>query len=127
MIKRIEAYRYRCFNDKGVQVNFGEYNIIAGKNGAGKTTLLDIPGLLGDMIRSRQCVDAFLQPQASWDTPRAHTVEELFFKQQATQMTFAVEAEIPPEIVSRLTDTTDFEMQGDVDLWPKYLRYEVRF
>ncbi len=53
MITRIEASGYRCFNAEGVGVDFGEYNILAGRNGAGKTTLLDIPVLLGDMVRTR--------------------------------------------------------------------------
>lgn len=126
MITRIEAYRYRCFNDNGVGVDFSEYNIIAGRNGAGKTTLLDIPVLLGDMIRSRFCADAFLKPQGSWVTPRAHTLNELFFRENSNQLTFAVEAQLPPEVVSRLTDTTDVELQANEDLWPKFLRYELR-
>lgn len=126
MITRIEAYRYRCFNDVGVGVDFGEYNIIAGRNGAGKTTLLDIPVLLGDMIRSRYCADAFIKPQASWMTPRAHTLGELFFREDSNQLTFAVEAKLPAEVVSRLTATTDIEMQAAEELWPKFLRYELR-
>lgn len=126
MITRIEAYRYRCFNDAGIGVDFGEYNIIAGRNGAGKTTLLDIPVLLGDLVRSRYCTDAFLKPQSNWVTPRAHTLPELFFKAAGNQLTFAVEAKLPPEVVSRLTDSTDAVMQADEELWPKFLRYELR-
>ena len=126
MITRIEAYRYRCFNAEGVGVDFGEYNILAGRNGAGKTTLLDIPVLLGDMIRTRYCADAFLKPQSSWATPRAHTLNELFFREDSNQLTFAIEAQLPPEIVSKLTDTTDAELQADEQLWPKFLRYELR-
>jgi len=126
MITRLEAYRYRCFNDEGVAVDFGEYNMLAGRNGAGKTTLLDIAVLLGDMLRSRNCSDAFLKPQSSWDTPRSHTLNELFFGGNGNQLTFAVEAKLPPEIVSRLTDTTDSELQANEQLWPQYLRYELR-
>lgn len=126
MITRIEAYRYRCFNAEGVGVDFGEYNMLAGRNGAGKTTLLDVPVLLGDMLRSRICSDAFLKPQASWDTPRSHTLNELFFREDGNQLTFVVEARLPPEIVSKLTDSTDSELQANEDLWPQYLRYELR-
>lgn len=126
MITRIEAYRYRCFNDEGIGVSFDEFNMLAGRNGAGKTTLLDIPGLLGDMVRSRNCADAFLNTQASWETPRSHTLNELFFREQTNVLTFAIEAKLPPEIVSKLTDTTDVEMQVDVELWPQTLRYELR-
>lgn len=126
MITRLEAYRYRCFNDEGVSVDFDEFNMLAGRNGAGKTTLLDIPGLLGDMVRSRNCADAFLKSQDSWETPRAHTLTELFFREASNQITFAVEAKLPPEVVSKLTDSTDTEMQANEDLWPQFLRYELR-
>lgn len=126
MITRIEAYRYRCFNDEGVNVRFGDYNIIAGRNGAGKTTLLDIPNLLGDLFRARFVADAFLQPQASWETPRAHTLTELFFKESTYTLTLAVEAKLPPEIVSQLTTNVDEEILQNEDLWPKFIRYELR-
>jgi predicted ATPase len=126
MITRIEAYRYRCFSEQGVNVRFGEYNIIAGRNGAGKTTLLDIPNLLGDIIRSRYVADAFLEPQASWETARAHTLAELFFKESSDVLTFTVEAKLPPEIINQLTATwVDADRQHE-DLWPKFIRYELR-
>ena len=126
MLTRIEAYRYRCFNDEGVAADFGEYNMLAGRNGSGKTTLLDIAVLLGDMLRSRNCSDAFLKPQSSWDTPRSHTLNELSFGGKGYQLTFAVEAKLPPEVVRQLTDTTDLELQENNELWPRYLRYELR-
>ena len=126
MITRLEAYRYRCFNDEGVGVDFDEFNMLAGRNGAGKTTLLDIPGLLGDMVRSRNCADAFLKNHDSLYTPRAHTLTELFFREASNHITFAVEAKLPPEVVSKLTDSTDTEMQANEDLWPQFLRYELR-
>jgi predicted ATP-dependent endonuclease of OLD family len=126
MITRIEASGYRCFHAEGVGVDFGKYNILAGRNGAGKTTLLDIPVLLGDMIRTRYCVGAFLKSQSSWTTPRAHTLNELFFQEDSNQLTLAVEAALPPEIVRRLTDTPDADLRDDEPLSPKFVRYELR-
>jgi hypothetical protein len=126
MITRIDAYRYRCFSDNGVNVQFGRYNVIAGRNGSGKTTLLDIPVLLGDLIRSRYCADAFLEAQANWESPRAQTLHELFFKEDSTQCTIAVEAKLPDEVVGRLVAASSANIQGDASRWTKFLRYEIR-
>ncbi|BAZ11972.1 hypothetical protein NIES4071_38000 [Calothrix sp. NIES-4071] len=41
MITRIEAFKYRCFDQLDIKV--GQYQVLAGANGTGKSTLLDIP------------------------------------------------------------------------------------
>ena len=44
MITRIEASGYRCFHAEGVGVDFGDYNILAGRNATPLTIILPQPG-----------------------------------------------------------------------------------
>jgi len=121
----LEAYRYRCFAKTVVDV--GEYNVVAGANGSGKTTLLDIPSLLGDLIRTRHCTPAFLQPQPAWETPRAHTFTELIHKQRGDDFVLAIEARLPHAVVRLLTENSAESVRRDETLWPANVRYELRF
>lgn len=50
MITRLEATRYRCFEQLGVDMS--EFQVIVGANGSGKTTLIDLPSLLGELLRA---------------------------------------------------------------------------
>lgn len=67
MITRIEAHRYRCFENIGI--NIPRYAVLVGANSAGKTTLLDIPRLVGDCLRQRNITNAFLQKQQGQNPP----------------------------------------------------------
>lgn len=125
MITRIEAYRYRCF--KNLAVDVGSYNVLAGANGSGKTTLLDIPALLGDMLTSRYCSDAFLTMQPPWaDSPRAHTLVELVHQQRGDDFVFVIEAELPPEVIRVFTEAASESDKDKPEQWPKYIRYELQ-
>lgn len=124
MITRIEVYRYRCFAK--MVADFNEYNVIAGVNGSGKSTLLDIPALVGDLLRSKPCSQAFLEPQASWGTPRAHTLTELIHKGRGDDLVFAIEAKLPSEVISLLTEDSSGFVKEHEELWPTHLRYELR-
>ncbi len=100
MISRIEAYNYRCFPDLGVDL--GRYQVLAGANGAGKTTLLDIPVLLGDLLRQRNAVGAFLERSPFGQPPRATTLAELLHKGQGDMIAFAIEARLPAQVIEPL-------------------------
>ncbi|MCO6009411.1 hypothetical protein NE236_31015 [Actinoallomurus purpureus] len=103
MITRIEAYGYRCF--PRLSVDLSRYHVLAGSNGAGKTTLLDIPNLLGDLLgQHRAAAAAFLERQGRNGPPRAGTLIELLHKRQGEQIAFAIEAQVPPDIVETLAD-----------------------
>jgi predicted ATPase len=52
MISRIQALRYRCFQQ--LDVPWQRYNVLAGANGSGKSTLLDIPQLFAEILLSRR-------------------------------------------------------------------------
>ena len=63
MIKRIEAYRYRCFEK--LDVGFDNFHVIVGANGSGKSTLLDIVPLLSEMVKFRRVDSAFFEKTGS--------------------------------------------------------------
>jgi len=58
MITKIKAKNYRCFSD--LDLELGNYHILAGANGSGKTTLLDIPAVFADLLYARTVGAAFL-------------------------------------------------------------------
>jgi hypothetical protein len=120
VITRLEALSYRCFRQ--LSIDLKPYQVIAGANGAGKTTFLDLVPLLGDMARARQISDAFLLEQGSRLTRRASSLVELVHNYDGTDIAFAVEAELPVEVVNQLavaTSTTTRPLHS-------HLRYELR-
>jgi predicted ATPase len=98
VITRLEAYGYRSFPQ--LSLDLGPFHVLAGANGAGKTTLLDIPVLLGDLVMQQRVGDAFLRPQVSRSTPRAHTLIELVHQGRQQPIIFSVEARPPDYIVN---------------------------
>lgn len=48
MIRRIEAYNYRCL--RSVDQSINPFEILVGSNGSGKSTFLDVIAFLGDMV-----------------------------------------------------------------------------
>ena len=79
MISRIQAFKYRCFEQLDIKV--GDYHVLAGANGTGKSTLLDIPLLLGEIL-SRGLIPAFLESPAIGGSPRAQSLQELGHTEQ---------------------------------------------
>ncbi len=123
MITRIEATNYRCF--ARVNVDLGEMRVFAGANGSGKTSLLDIPCLLGDLLRQRTLGEAFLmatQPRGA----RASTFTELVHQEKGDWFILVVEGALPQAVVTELLTSASPTVQQDEELWPRFVRYEVR-
>jgi energy-coupling factor transporter ATP-binding protein EcfA2 len=121
VISRIEAYGYRCFPE--LSIDLGHYHVLAGANGAGKTTLLDIPALLGDLLRQQHIAMAFLERQSPGTPPRATSLTELLFKRMGDSIAFAVEAELPGDVVDVLADAS---LPRSPERTLTHLRYELR-
>ncbi|AFY57398.1 putative ATPase [Rivularia sp. PCC 7116] len=124
MISRIQAFKYRCFDQLDIKV--GDYHVLAGANGTGKSTLLDIPLLLGEIL-SRGLIPAFLESPAIGGSPRAQSLQELVHYSKGDYFGFAIEANLPQEIISNLLQNGSTEIQQDSKLHPHSLRYEIRF
>jgi predicted ATP-dependent endonuclease of OLD family len=140
VITRLEATRYRCFEQLGVDMS--EFKIIVGANGSGKTTLIDIPSLFGELLRSDNIASVFTLKRG--DMPaRASALRELVFAGRSDDFSLAVEAKLPQEIqekvVASLIERHDPPLHGGrkklMDLvayrnsperWPTHIRYELR-
>jgi len=140
MITRIEATRYRCFEQLGVDMS--EFKIIVGANGSGKTTLIDIPNLFGELLRSDNIASVFTLKRG--DMPaRASALRELVFAGRGDDFSLVVEAKLPQEIqekvVAALIERHDPPISGrrkklmelvayrnNPRRWPTHIRYEVR-
>lgn len=124
MITRIEATKYRCFEQLDVQLS--AFELIVGANGSGKTTLLDIPGLLGEMLRSRNVAMPFLESR-NGGSPRASSLNELVFGCLGEWFILAVEAQLPERVIRDLLEDATERVRQDEARWPRFARYEVRF
>lgn len=113
MLTRLEAYRYKCFQQMAVDV--GSFNVVAGPNGSGKTTLLDMPSLIGELLTARRIADPFLQ-SLDGGGPRAERLSALIHRGRGDEFNLVIEAEMP-EDVRRVTDKDGFLT---------HLRYELR-
>lgn len=140
MITRLEATRYRCFEQLGVDMS--EFKIIVGANGSGKTTLIDIPGLFGELLRSDNISSVFMLKRG--DMPaRASALRELVFAGRGDDFSLVIEAKLPPEtqekVVASLIERHDPPVHGgrqklfdkvayrkSPDRWPTHIRYELR-
>lgn len=124
MITRIEATRYRCFDQ--LDVELGDFRVLVGANGSGKTTLLDVPVLLGDLLRERAVSAAFTAPRDG-RAPRASALRELIFQGQGDFFILAVEAQLPAEIARNLLEGMSEKVRSREDRRPTHIRYELRF
>lgn len=124
MITRIQAFKYRCFDRLDIKV--GQYHVLAGANGTGKSTLLDIPLLLGEIL-SRGLIPAFLESPSIAGSPRAQSLQELVHYRRGNYFGFAVEADLPEEIIIKLLQFASKNVQNDRSKHPYSLRYEIRF
>jgi len=132
MIKRIEAYRYRCF--ERLDVAFENFQVIVGANGSGKSTLLDIVPLLSDMLRYRRVDSAFFEKTGVHPRARAERAEELIFNQQGEFFSIVLEVELPEEVVATLVERVSSRMSPKRaeqyrkrrEVWPELVRYELQ-
>ena len=127
MITRIEAMRYRCFEQLDVVIE--PYQVIAGVNGSGKTTLLDIPVLLGDMLEG-DVPAAFLQVPAINGSPRAQSLQELVHHGRGEFFSFAIEVKLPEHIAEELINPDRRQVPKNIlanpQKSPRAMRYELR-
>lgn len=127
MITRIEAMRYRCFEQLDVVIE--PYQVIAGVNGSGKTTLLDIPVLLGDMLDG-DVPAAFLQVPAINGRPRAQSLQELVHHGMGEFFSFAIEVKLPEHIAEELINPDRRQVPKSIlanpQKAPRAMRYELR-
>jgi predicted ATPase len=127
MITRIEAMRYRCFEQLDVVIE--PYQVIAGVNGSGKTTLLDIPVLLGDMLEG-DVPAAFLQVPAINGSPRAQSLQELVHHGRGEFFSFAIEVKLPEHIAEELINPERRQVPKSIlanpQKAPRAMRYELR-
>ena len=124
MITRIEAMRYRCFENIGVDIP--KFGILVGANGAGKTTLLDIPRLVGDCLLQRDITQVFTQRQHGRPA-RCSTLKELIFCNQGNEFILTLETALPEQVVINLQDRLPSVRKNTPEnQWLKYARYEIR-
>lgn len=122
MITRIEANRYRCLENIGIDIP--QYAVLVGANGAGKTTLMDIPRLVGDCLKHRNITDAFTQ-KLQGRSARCSTLKELVYCSLGNEFFLALEASLPEGTVRELIEGLP-AAQRDEASWPTTIRYELR-
>ena len=122
MITRIEAMRYRCFENIGVDIP--KYGVLVGANGAGKTTLLDIPRVFSDCLGQRDITQAFTQRQHD-RPPRCTTLKELIFCLKGNEFILSLEVALPEQVVMNLVEGLPASQKKERH-WLKYGRYEIR-
>ena len=122
MISRIEANRYRCLENIGVDIP--NYAVLVGANGAGKTTLLDVPRLIGDCLEQRDITLAFTQKQQGRPA-RCTILKELVFCGKGDEFILAIEAALPKGVVRGLIDGLPASQRNESH-WPTTIRYELR-
>ncbi|MDZ7956070.1 methylation-associated defense system AAA family ATPase MAD3 [Nostoc sp. DedQUE09] len=124
MISRIEAFNYRCF--ERLDIKLGQYHVLAGANGTGKSTLLDIPLLLSEIL-SQGLVPAFLEYPSIGGSPRAQNLQELLHYGKGNYFGFAIEADLPEEIIVKLLKYAPSTVIEHKNRHPHSIRYEIRF
>lgn len=124
MISRIQALRYRCFNQ--LDIIWQRYNVLAGANGSGKSTLLDIPQLFSEIL-SRGLMPAFLETSPALGASRAQSLRELTHCYRGSDFGFVLEAALPDNIISALLIDASPSIQANQRRWLSMLRYEIRF
>ncbi|MBA9847967.1 MAG: hypothetical protein QM625_11700 [Ralstonia sp.] len=99
MITRLEATRYRCFEQLGVDTS--EFQVIVGANGSGKTTLIDLPNLFGELLRADNIASVFTLKRGSLPA-RAAALRELVFAGRGDDFSLALEVKLSSSIFKRI-------------------------
>src|ERR1700687_2172848 len=132
MIRRIEVYKYRCFEK--VDVGFDKFHVIVGANGSGKSTLLDIVPLLSDMLKFRRVDSAFFEKTSAHPRARAERAEDIIFNQQGEFFSIVLEVSLPQAVVAALVERISSGMSPKraekyrtrQEMWPEFVRYELQ-
>ena len=132
MIRRIEAYKYRCFEK--LDVGFDNFHVIVGANGSGKSTLLDIVPLLSEMVKFRRVDSAFFEKTSSHPRARAERAEDVIFNQQGEFFSIIIEVKLPQVVISSLVERISSRMspkgaekyRNRRETWPELVRYELQ-
>lgn len=132
MITRLEATRYRCFEQLGVDMS--EFQVIVGANGSGKTTLIDLPSLFGELLRADNIASVFTLKRGSLPA-RAAVLRELVFAGRGDDFSLALEVKLPEDqrsawldaLLANIRSKRQQEvLRNSPDKWPSHLRYELR-
>jgi predicted ATPase len=123
MLTRIEAFHYRCFDH--LDVGLSNYHLLVGANGSGKSTLLDIPLLIRDLLK-HGLPAAFLEIPAMAGDPRANNLQELVHQGRGNYFWFAIEAELPQNVITTLLENASEAVVQDDRRHPKKIRYEIQ-
>lgn len=132
MITRLEATRYRCFEQLGVDMS--EFQVIVGANGSGKTTLIDLPSLFGELLRADNIASVFTLKRGSLPA-RAAALRELVFAGRGDDFSLALEVKLPEDqrsawldaLLANIKSKRQQEvLRNSPDKWPSHLRYELR-
>lgn len=93
MFTRIQTRAFRSL--KSVNQTLGRFRALVGPNASGKTTFLDVIGFLGDLVRNRGDVLGTVQA-------RSTTFEKLVWMGQGRSFQFAIEANIPENVLKAM-------------------------
>jgi len=93
VITLIEALNFRCL--RYVKRRLAPFQVLVGPNASGKTTFLDVVALLGRLVSDG--LDAALDE-------RSANLADLVWERQGNRFELAIEAQIPEDRRSRLTD-----------------------
>jgi predicted ATPase len=122
MITRIEASKYRCLENIGI--DFARYVVLVGANGAGKSTLLDIPGVIGDCLKQGDITQAFIQRQQNRPA-RCTLLRELVFCAQGNDFIIAMESLLPESVVKATSNGLSASKNSEKSK-QKFIRYEIQ-
>jgi len=133
MITRLEATRYRCF--ERLAIDLTDFQVIVGANGAGKSTLLDLPGLVGELLRSDNIASVFVLKRGNRPA-RASSLRDLVFAGRGDDFALMLEAKLPDAVCEQWVDSLLVRSKSKRDAealrntparWPTHIRYELRF
>ena len=101
MIRRIQAFNYRCL--RYVDVRLDRFHVLVGPNASGKSTLFDVVAFLGDLVSDG--LDAAVEK-------RTRNFQDLVWGRPKTGPYFqlAVEFAIPEYVKERLPKSSDFQV-----------------
>ncbi|MEA3641186.1 MAG: hypothetical protein VBE63_14775 [Lamprobacter sp.] len=122
MITRIEANRYRCLKNLGIDIP--RYAVLVGANGSGKTTLLDVPRLIGDCLSQRDITQAFTQRQRGRPA-RCTALSELVYCGQGDAFILVLESRLPEQVIPPIVEALPASQKVE-PRWPSTIRYELR-
>lgn len=107
MFTRLQTRGFRCL--KAIDREIGPFCALVGPNASGKTTFLDILNFASDLMRTRGDVVEILHE-------RSRDFEKLLWMGQGTAFQVAIEADIPGDVLARMSESLHYH---------KKIRYEL--